>query len=123
MTATLADALAHAHDVGVIHRDLKPQNILIDTSGRAKIADFGLAKWYNHPESFSTSTKLLGTPQYFSPEQATLNGTAVGPRSDIYSLGVILYQCITGSLPFSSDTLIGFATPSRHQRTSASTSS
>lgn len=97
----LCDALQFAHDEGVIHRDIKPENILIDKRGRVKIADFGLARLLGKPADLPTLTKthqLLGTPVYMAPEQ--MEGHAeIDHRADIYSLGVVFYELLTGELP------------------------
>ena len=103
-------AIQHAHMKGIIHRDLKPSNILIATDDdgkpRAKVIDFGVAKATSMElteRSFCTETgQLIGTPEYMSPEQADLGGTDIDTRSDVYSLGMILYELITGALPFES---------------------
>ncbi len=98
----LALALQHAHGRGVIHRDLKPSNIMIDEDGEPIIMDFGLARRVNRHEErrLTHSGVLLGSPAYMSPEQIEDGAGAVGPASDIYSVGVILYELLTGSLPF-----------------------
>ncbi len=96
LTLELAEALDCAHAQGVVHRDLKPANILITEDGRAKIADFGVAKL--NLANQSLGGRVLGTPAYMSPEQ--LNGDAVDGRSDLFSLGVILYTILTGYRPF-----------------------
>ena len=96
----LADGLAHAHAHGLIHRDLKPANILFDSEGRAKIADFGIARMGNAGTLTEAGT-VLGTAAYISPEQAA--GEPAGPASDVYSFGVILFRMLTGRLPFESD--------------------
>ena len=96
-----AEGLKAAHDQGVIHRDLKPQNIMVDASERVYVTDFGMAK--GSEQSGMTQTgAVIGTPFYMSPEQ--VKGESVGPQSDIYSLGVILYQMATGSVPFGGGT-------------------
>ena len=93
--------LAAAHEVGVIHRDIKPQNILIEPTGGLKIMDFGIARLTEDRGMTATGT-VVGTPDYMSPEQA--RGSALDFRSDIYSTGVVLYEVFTGSLPFEGDT-------------------
>jgi serine/threonine protein kinase len=96
----IAEALDYAHEQGVIHRDIKPANILVNSQGRAKITDFGVAKQLR--TEFTVAGQVLGTPAYMSPEQ--LSGSALDGRSDLFSLGVILYWMLTGAKPFVGDT-------------------
>ncbi|GAC1445761.1 MAG: serine/threonine-protein kinase [Mycobacteriales bacterium] len=96
--AQLADALAHVHDRGFVHRDVKPANILLDPTGRAKLADFGIARLVD--SAHQTATGLtIGTAPYLSPEQVT--GTFVGPATDVYALGLVLLECLTGQREYS----------------------
>jgi len=100
----VAEALEFAHSQGVIHRDVKPANILIDKVGNARLTDFGLARLIEDPNSL-TGSMLMGTPAFISPEQA--KGQKLGPRSDQYSLGVVCFLMATGRLPFESDSPMG----------------
>ncbi len=100
--ASISDAIAYAHEHGVLHRDLKPSNIIMDNQGVAHLADFGLAKAIT-PQAGASLTRtgaILGTPSYMSPEQASGSRGNVGTASDIYSLGAILYHTLTGHAPF-----------------------
>ncbi|MFM9023764.1 MAG: serine/threonine-protein kinase [Planctomycetaceae bacterium] len=100
LLAQVADAVQAAHDRGVLHRDLKPSNILIDSSGAPRVSDFGLAKRLEDEISMTHTGAILGTPCYMSPEQAAGSRGDVGPTSDVWSLGAILYQMLTGRPPF-----------------------
>ncbi|MGD9632462.1 MAG: WD40 repeat domain-containing serine/threonine protein kinase [Pirellulales bacterium] len=104
MLAKIAAALDHAHRAGVIHRDLKPSNILVDDHGEPHLMDFGLAKRKELEVSITTEGAILGTPAYMSPEQARGEANRVDGRSDVYSAGVILFQMLTGELPFRGST-------------------
>jgi serine/threonine-protein kinase len=102
--AQAAEALAVAHDAGIVHRDIKPANIMIDEAGRVRVADFGIAQMATATR-MTQSGMLVGTPEYISPEQC--RGEKLDGRSDIYALGVTLYQMLSGRTPFDADTPAG----------------
>jgi hypothetical protein len=101
LAVQVAEGLVAVHEAGVIHRDLKPGNILLDKAGDAYLSDFGLARWQNNAERLTTDGDVVGTPAYMAPEQISeVQFGPVTPRTDVYSLGVVLYQMLTGRLPF-----------------------
>lgn len=101
ITAQLASALEAAHQKGIVHRDLKPSNIMLDAQGQALLMDFGLAKLEAEEEQLTRTGDILGTPEYMSPEQIDPNFGEIDGRSDLYSLGAILYEMLTGLPPYS----------------------
>jgi hypothetical protein len=100
LASQIAEALQVAHERGIVHRDIKPQNVLLDATGEAKVADFGIALAAS-TSSTSGTNLLFGTPSYMSPEQAM--GERVGPQSDLYSLGGVIYEMLTGAVPFEAE--------------------
>lgn len=105
-TGQILAALQHAHDKGIVHQDIKPQNIMLLHDGTIKVADFGIAR-FSRTDSDATSDNAIGSVHYISPEQA--RGEATDDKADIYSVGVVLYEMITGQLPFQSDSAVSVA--------------
>lgn len=103
---TIAGAVQHLHEQGIIHRDLKPSNILIDGRGEPVVTDFGLAKIFDGDSQSTRTGAILGTPSYMSPEQASGRISLISPRSDVYSLGAMLYELLTGMPPFRGETAL-----------------
>jgi serine/threonine protein kinase len=101
----VAEAIDYAHERGILHRDLKPSNVLIDPFDQPRVTDFGLAKRLHHDSELTLSGQVLGSPNYMPPEQAAAKRGLVGRRSDVYSLGAILYHLLTGRPPFVGETL------------------
>ena len=112
LTHQIARGLAFAHQHGVVHRDVKPQNVLLDESGTAKVTDFGIARSLDPGEELTQTGTLLGTSDYIAPEQAS--GEPIDARSDQYSLGVLLYELLTGEVPYPADSFMAVAM--RHLR-------
>jgi serine/threonine-protein kinase len=107
LVEALARAVHHAHERGIVHRDLKPANVLLEPDGAPKITDFGLARRFSEgvdPSGHTRTGDVLGTPNYMAPEQAAGRTREAGPPADIYALGAILYECLTGRAPFAGAT-------------------
>jgi len=102
---TIAEAVAYAHQRGILHRDLKPSNVLIDQSDQLRLTDFGLAKRLTGESDLTVSGQVLGSPNFMAPEQAQGRHREVGPPSDVYSIGALLYHLLTGRPPFQAATL------------------
>jgi tRNA A-37 threonylcarbamoyl transferase component Bud32 len=100
----IAQAIAYAHGKGTLHRDLKPSNVLIDATDQPRVTDFGLAKRIEGGAELTGTGQVLGTPSYMPPEQAAARRGVVGPASDVYSLGAVLYELVTGRPPFRAET-------------------
>src|SRR5262249_36617928 len=111
----LARAVHYTHQRGILHRDLKPNNILLTTEGKPKITDFGLAKLADADAKLSRSQAFLGTPSYMAPEQAAGDSKGVGATADVYSLGAILYEMLTGRPPFQGATPLSTMEQARNQ--------
>jgi serine/threonine-protein kinase len=104
IASQLARSLEVAHEYGVIHRDIKPQNLLLDAAGVLKVMDFGIARLVERSAAITEVGMVVGTPTYMAPEQ--LMGEGVDGRSDLYSAGVVLYECLTGRLPIEANTIV-----------------
>ncbi|MFO0881522.1 MAG: serine/threonine-protein kinase [Gemmataceae bacterium] len=105
LMAKVARAVAYAHDVGVVHRDLKPGNVLLDSADHPWVTDFGLAKRVDESAGLTATGQVMGTPAYMPPEQAAGETDRIGPLADVYSLGATLYAALTGQPPFSGGTI------------------
>ena len=120
LMATLARASDYAHQQGIVHRDLTPNNVLLTAAGIPKITDFGLAKFLIGGGGSPTRTgSILGTPSYMAPEQAQANKQAIGPATDVYALGAILYEMLTGRPPVQGGNAAGHGLAGRQSRAGA----
>jgi serine/threonine-protein kinase len=104
LLAGAARAIHHAHERGILHRDLKPGNILLDEKGQPQVTDFGLAKLVEDESTITNTMDVLGTPSYLSPEQATGQAKSLTKACDIYGLGAVFYELLTGNPPFAGGT-------------------
>jgi len=114
LTLQIAGGLAFAHAHGIVHRDVKPQNVLVDADGRAQVTDFGIARSLDSELGMTLTGTVLGTSDYLSPEQAS--GTPVTAATDVYSLGVVLFELLTGEVPFPGDNVVAVAMRHLYER-------
>ena len=105
----------YAHRLGVLHLDLKPGNILLDAGGTAKVTDFGLARRFDRDDGIDND-RVSGTPSYMAPEQVQVGGAKLNPATDIWGLGAILYEALTGHPPFEGPDREAVVRPGRHRR-------
>src|SRR6056300_1225841 len=119
IASEVAAALGFAHEAGIAHRDIKPANILIGSNGVVKVADFGIARLMNGPAeaNLTQAGSVMGTATYFSPEQA--QGAQPDPRSDLYSLGIVMYEMVAGSVPFTGENAVAIAYKQVHDEAAA----
>src|SRR6185312_9659984 len=104
LIAKVARIVHYAHEHGILHRDIKPGNILLDLQGEPHLTDFGLARLVEAESTVTRTLDVMGTPSYMAPEQATGNNAAVGRATDVYGIGAVLYQLLTGHPPFAGGT-------------------
>src|SRR5262249_34520125 len=104
VVASLAHTVHHAHERGLLHRDIKPANVMLDVKGEPHLTDFGLAKLIEHESTLTKTLDVLGTPSYVSPEQAAGRTDEVTFATDVYGLGAVLYEMLTGIAPFAGGT-------------------
>ncbi|MBV8256679.1 MAG: serine/threonine protein kinase, partial [Actinobacteria bacterium] len=107
LAIAIADGLAFAHQNGLVHRDVKPQNVLLSREGEVKVTDFGIARSIDVDHGVTLTGTILGTSNYLSPEQAS--GKPVTPATDVYSLGIVLWELLTGEVPFPGDNFVTVA--------------
>ena len=107
LALAVADGLAFAHENGLVHRDVKPQNVLVNADGEAKVTDFGIARSLDVERGMTQTGTMLGTSNYLSPEQAS--GKPVTPATDVYSLGIVLYELLTAEVPFPGENFVAVA--------------
>src|SRR5437868_9550951 len=107
LALAVADGLAFAHDHGLVHRDVKPQNVLLSREGEVKVTDFGIARSLHMDHGVTQTGTVLGTGEYLAPEQAS--GKPVSPATDVYSLGVVLWELLAGEVPFKGDNFVAVA--------------